>query len=152
MFGPSFKAAKEYEDIDLETKVVAASPIQLVVLLYDGAISACKSAVIHIANKHMEKKGQSISKAIMIIESGLRVSLNKEAGGEVAENLDAMYRYMSDCLYVANLRVQAEPVQEVIDLLVDLRSAWVAISRSPAAVENQAIGNKTSVILEKVAS
>lgn len=153
MFGASsFKAAKEYEEIDLETKVVAASPIQLVILLYDGAISSCKSAVIQIHNKSMEKKGQALTKAIMIIESGLRVSLDKKAGGEVAENLDAMYQYMSDRLYAANLRAQAEPVQEVIDLLVDLRSAWVAISRNPAAIEKQAIGNKTSVILEKTAS
>ena len=63
-----------------------------------------------------------------------------------------MYRYMSDRLYIANLRKQTEPVQEVIDLLVDLRSAWVAISRNPNAVEKQAIGNRTSVILEKATS
>lgn len=151
MFGPTLKAVKEYEDIDLETKVVAASPIQLVILLYDGAISSCKTAVIQLNNQNMEKKGQAISKAIMIIESGLRVSLDKKVGGEIAENLDAMYRYMSDCLYAANLRKQVEPVQEVIDLLVDLRSAWVAISRNPTAVENQAIGNRTSLILEKTA-
>lgn len=151
MFGSSSRAIKEYEVIDLETKVIASSPIQLVILLYDGAISSCKTAVIQIDNQNMEKKGQAISKAIMIIESGLRISLDKEIGGEIAENLDAMYRYMSDRLYVANVRKQVEPVQEVIDLLVDLRSAWVAISKNPMAVENQAIGNKTSVILEKAA-
>jgi len=143
MFGQTFKAAKEYETIDLETSVAAASPIQLVILLYDGAVSACKSAILHINNKSYDKKGTAISKAIMIIESGLRLSLDKEVGGEIAENLDAMYRYMSDRLYYANLKAQAEPVQEVIDLLVDLRSAWVAISKNPVALERQALSNRT---------
>jgi len=143
MFGQSFKAAKQYEEIDLETSVAAASPIQLIILLYDGAISASKTAVLHINNKNYEKKGAAISKAIMIIESGLRLSLDKEVGGEIAENLDAMYRYMSDRLYYANLKKQTEPVQEVIDLLLDLRSAWVAISKNPVAAERHALSNRT---------
>lgn len=143
MFGQAFNAAKKYEQVDLESSVVAASPIQLVILLYDGAISACKTAVIHIHANHSEKKGAAISKAIMIIESGLRLSLDKDVGGDIAENLDAMYRYMSDRLYYANLKKQTEPVQEVIDLLVDLRSAWVAISKNPVAAERHALSNRT---------
>ncbi len=65
-----------------------------------------------------------ISKPILIIESGLKASLDKKAGGDIAESLDALYDYMSNRLYIANLQNQQEPVNEVIKLLIELRSAW----------------------------
>jgi len=146
MLGMNHNAAKNYQNIDLETNIVAASPLELVVLLYDGAISACKSGIVYLDKKDMEKKGYAITKAILIIESGLRSSLDKKAGGELAENLDAMYQYMIDRLYYANLKAEPEPIREVIDLLVDLRSAWYAISKKPeGTAERKAINNRTEV-------
>lgn len=149
MLGMSQNAAQSYQNIDLETNVVAASPLELVVLLYDGAISACKSGVFYINQNDMQKKGAALTKAILIIESGLRSSLDIKAGGELAENLDAMYRYMTDRLYYANLKVQTAPIQEVIDLLLDLRSAWAMIAKDPKLNERKAINNRTSVKLGK---
>lgn len=140
-------AAQNYQSVDLESKIVAASPLELVVLLYDGAIVACKSAIFSIDQNDIEKKGAALTKAILIIESGLRLSLEKKGGGEIAENLDGMYRYMTDRLYYANIKIEAEPVQEVIDLLVDLRSAWYDISKKPSSTASKAIGNRTTVTL-----
>ncbi len=150
MLGTSQNAAKKYQSIDIESKVVAASPLELVVLLYDGAITSCKSAIFSLGQNDMEKKSAALTKAILIIESGLRQSLDKKVGGEIAENLDAMYRYMTDRLYYANSKMETEPVQEVVDLLVDLRSAWFAISHKPNAKENKAIGDRTEVTLGAV--
>jgi flagellar protein FliS len=127
MFGLNQNAVKTYAAVGVESSINGASPLDLIVLLYDGAITACNSALWHMGKQDAEKKGAMLSKAIMIIESGLRVSLDKKAGGEIAESLDALYRYMSDRLYVANIRQQPEPVHEVIKLLTELKSAWEAI-------------------------
>lgn len=124
MFGYNARGINEYSRIGLETGVAAANPHKLIVMLYEGAISACNLAVPHIQNKAFAEKGIALSKAIMIIESGLRVSLNKEAGGEIAESLDALYAYMSNRLYIANLKNEAKPVHEVVKLLGELKSAW----------------------------
>ena len=108
--------------------MVAASPQRLVVMLYEGAIAACSSALLHMQSGNVAEKGTALSKAIMIIESGLRASLNQQAGGEISANLDALYAYMSNRLYIANLRNQPEPISEVMQLLGDFKAAWEAIA------------------------
>lgn len=130
MFGAQQRGIEQYANIGLETGVSAASPNKLIVMLYDGAISACYRAIKHMQNQDIEGKGNMISKAIMIIESGLRSSLDKKAGGEIAESLDALYRYMSDRLYISNLKNKPEPLHEVIKLLSELREAWEEISKA----------------------
>jgi flagellar protein FliS len=127
MFGYNVQGLNEYSRIGLETGVVSANPHRLIVMLFDGAILACKNALPQIEAKAYAEKGAMISKAIMIIESGLKASLDKKAGGEIAESLDALYDYMSNRLYIANLKNQPEPVHEVIRLLAELRSAWEGI-------------------------
>jgi len=99
-------------------------------MLYDGAIVACRSAIMPMKEHDIAQKSALISKAIMIIESGLRLSLDKKAGGEIAESLDALYAYMSNRLYIANLKNQPELIEEVIKLLVDLKGSWEAIGQS----------------------
>lgn len=135
MFGSS-RGVNEYSRVGVETGVVSADPHKLVVMLYEGALTACHTAVMHIESKDFERKGAMISKAIMIIESGLRLSLDKKAGGEIATSLDALYGYMSDRLYMANIKNDPSLIQEVIRLLGDLKSAWEAIG-TQAAPDNQ---------------
>lgn len=129
MFGFNQRGVNEYARVGIETGVAAANPHKLIIMLYDGAITACQSAVREIERKDYAVKGTLISKAIMIIESGLRLSLDKKAGGEIAESLDALYGYMSNRLYVANLKNDPAPVNEVIKLLSDLKTAWEAIEK-----------------------
>lgn len=128
MFGTNSRGVNEYARISVETGVVAASPQRLVVMLYEGAIAACSSALLHMQSGNVAEKGTALSKAIMIIESGLRASLNQQAGGEISANLDALYAYMSNRLYIANLRNQPEPISEVMQLLGDFKAAWEAIA------------------------
>lgn len=130
MFGLNYQGVNGYAKIGMETGVLAASPNKLIIMLYEGAIAACHSAIMHMQNKDIENKGAMLSKAIMIIESGLRLSLDKKAGGEIAESLDALYRYMSDRIYLANLKNKPEPLHEVIKLLNELREAWEEINKA----------------------
>jgi len=136
MFGFKNNGANVYAQMGLETGVVAASPNKLVVMLYEGAISASRNAITHMRNQDIQHKGEMISKAILIIESGLRLSLDKKAGGEIAQSLDALYAYMSQRLTMANIHNQVELVEEVIGLLADLKSAWEAIeNQKPSAAD-----------------
>jgi flagellar protein FliS len=128
MFGQNSRGIDAYARISVETGVAAANPQRLVVMLYEGALAACNAAALHMQNGNIAEKGAALSKAIMIIESGLRASLDKKAGGEISENLDALYVYMSNRLYIANLKNQPEPIREVAKLLGDFKAAWEAIA------------------------
>lgn len=133
MFGQNKRGVNVYAQVSMETGVLAASPNKLIIMLYEGAITACYSAIRHMQNSDIPNKGAMISQAILIIESGLRLSLNKKAGGEIAESLDALYAYISSRLTMANIRNQPELVHEVIKLLTELKSAWEAIGNTQAS-------------------
>jgi flagellar protein FliS len=121
------RGVNAYANVGLETGIASASPHKLIVMLYDGALVALLSAKANIAANNIAAKGSAISKAITIIDNGLRASLDKEAGGEIAANLDALYDYMSRRLLHANLKNDVPAIDEVHGLLADLREAWVAI-------------------------
>jgi len=116
-----------YAKVGLETGVAAASPHKLIIMLYDGAMVALLSAINNMKSGNVAAKGASISKAITIIDNGLRASLDKSAGGEIAANLDALYDYMSRRLLHANIKNDLAAVEEVHGLMADLRGAWEAI-------------------------
>jgi flagellar protein FliS len=134
MYGAKQSGASAYSKVGLETGVIAASPHKLIVMLFDGAIVAIRKAAEQMAAGDIAAKGKSISHALMIIDSGLRASLNKEGGGEIAANLDALYEYMARQLLTANLQNKRELLDEVQRLLLDLRTSWEAIgTAAPAA-------------------
>jgi flagellar protein FliS len=121
------KALNAYGRNSLDTAVESASPHRLIVMLFDGAIKAVSLAQIHIQSGAIAEKGAAISKAIAIIEDGLRLALDREKGGELAENLDALYDYMTQRLLEANLGNRLDLLEEVGGLLLELKTAWDAI-------------------------
>jgi flagellar secretion chaperone FliS len=155
MFGMNQRGVNVYAQVGLETGVLAANPNKLIIMLYEGAITACNSAIGYMQNKDIPNKGAMFSKAIMIIESGLRLSLDKQAGGDVAASLDSLYAYMSHRLILANIRNQPELVNEVIKLLTELKSAWESIGNEQAnskvatQVLSSAISNQNQVVLNR---
>lgn len=138
MFGSSPRGANAYAQVGVETGVVAASPHQLIVMLFDGAITAIQNGLDSMQAGNIEAKGNAISKAIMIIDNGLRASLNKDVGGQIAENLDSLYEYMSRRLLTANLRNDSAMLQEVLLRLQDLKSAWSEIGASSRPAPQEA--------------
>lgn len=133
MFGSSQRGAGAYATVGLETGVSSSSPHKLVMMLFDGALIAVRAAASHMQAGQLAQKGMAISKAIMIIESGLRASLDKNAGGQIAANLDSLYEYMGRRLMIANLSNEPEILDEVVALLAELKSAWEAIAPTPAS-------------------
>jgi flagellar protein FliS len=135
------RGVNAYANVGLETGIASASPHKLIVMLYDGALVALLSAKTNLAANNIAAKGTAISKAITIIDNGLRASLDKTAGGEIAANLDALYDYMSRRLLHANLKNDVPAIDEVHRLLADLREAWVAIGDK---VDQPASGSATA--------
>lgn len=136
MFGSSKSGANAYATVGVETGVAAASPHKLVVMLFEGTMVAIASAIQHMQAGDIVAKGKAISKAITIIDNGLRASLDKNVGGEVALNLDALYEYMTNRLLIANLKNQPKILEEVYQLVKGLKDAWEAITPS---IEKQSV-------------
>lgn len=126
MFGTRMGHAA-YARVGAETGVNTADPHQLIVMLFDGALVAITTAAVALDAKDIAKKGNSISKAIEIIVNGLKVSLDMDAGGELAQRLAALYDYMAERLLYANLHNNRAAMDEVSRLLRDLREAWASI-------------------------
>lgn len=117
----------------VESKVPNADPHQLILLLYDGAIAAIQQGILHMSEKRIAEKGAAISKAIQIIDEGLRLSLDEEAGGELAHQLRALYDYMARRLLFASVRGEIAGLDEVLSLLRDLRGARADIDAEAIA-------------------
>jgi flagellar protein FliS len=120
--------ARSYAQVGLQSGVMSASPHQLITLLFDGAKTAIAMARHHMAQKEIAAKGKAISKAINIIDNGLKASLDAEAGGkagaELVANLSALYDYISQRLMFANLRNDPALLDEADRLLENIASAW----------------------------
>ena len=128
MFGLSSNPLAAYNAVGTDVVVSTASPHELILLLFNGAIAAIQTARLNMEISNPEAKGLAISKAIDIISNGLKVSLDMEAGGDLAQNLGALYDYMVRRLVHANLKNQIAALDEVTQLLEEIRSAWVEIS------------------------
>lgn len=116
-----------YAQVGVESAVLSASPHQLVVLLFEGALSAMKKAAILIEQGDTPGKGQALSKAINIISNGLQSGLNHEVGGDLVANLDSLYDYMIRRLLQANLNNDLNAINEVVELLNNIAEAWKEI-------------------------
>lgn len=125
-----------YTKVGIETGVASADPHLLIMMLFEGAITSIAVSRREMKLGHIATKGKAISKAIGIIEA-LNASLNKDAGGEIAVNLKALYEYMCKRLIDANLKNKPEALEEVGRLLSEIMRAWKAIGgqRNPAAGE-----------------
>lgn len=138
MYTNSRNAAHAYANVGLETGVVAASPHQLIIMLYEGAELSVRMAIKYINERNLEKKSAAISKASIIILEGLRAALDTSKGGDIALQLDSLYAYMNQRLMLAHINNQTEPLEEVLGLLRELHGAWTQIGKEARAVSSPA--------------
>ncbi len=136
MYGTQ-RALSAYKTIGVETGVDAADPHKLVLMLFDGAMIATQEARRHLAEGRLAERGAAISKGIMIIENGLKASLDRNAGGELAERLASLYDYMRSQLLQANLKGSDQSLAEVHRLLGELREAWAQVGGTTARTPMQ---------------
>tara|TARA_B100001057_G_scaffold345563_1_gene346688 strand:- start:2401 stop:2805 length:405 start_codon:yes stop_codon:yes gene_type:complete len=113
----AYKALKNQKALD------DASPHQLIELMLSGALERVASAIGAMERNETAEMGESIGKAISIVDS-LRVSLDVEKGGEIAKNLAQLYDYITRRLLEASVSQQPELLAEVASLLKEIKTAW----------------------------
>ena len=121
-------AYKQYNQVQIKT----ANRGKLIVMLYQGAIRFMKKAILNLEQKDMEGKGNALIRAQDIILE-LTYALDQESldrGDELALNLQRLYLYSYRRLVHANVRMEIEPIQEVIGLMGELLEAWEQILQS----------------------
>ncbi|MDD2544927.1 MAG: flagellar export chaperone FliS [Burkholderiaceae bacterium] len=144
MFGThspfSNRAASAYQRINVETSMHTIDQHQLVSLLLKGAIDAIAAARGALARGDVPLKCNSISKAIRIIEEGLSTALDKEHGGELAENLGALYDYCIHRLILANAHNDDSMLLEVQRLVEPIEQSWNEIKKSGVSANTSGAG------------
>ena len=115
-----------YTQTNIESIVHEATPHKLIEMLFKGAKDALSQAVGAIERKDFEAKSKKISKATEIILN-LRTYLDKEKGGEVADNLNELYTYMAKVLIDANRTNDTEKLREVSALLDTVADGWTSM-------------------------
>lgn len=116
----------------LKVQIQSRTPLELVVMLYDGAIRFIRDASEAIDRKDIARRGESISRAMAII-SELQNTLNMDAGGAIAKELDRLYTYVRDRMLEASVRQDPRPLEEALKVLTTLREAWGQIATPAAA-------------------
>ena len=112
----------------LESQVQTASPVQLINMLYDGAIKFANFAIAGIRENNIEKKTTNIIKVEKIIIE-LRTSLNFDQGGDIAKNLDKIYDYMYTTLMDANDQNDISKIESIIKEILIIKDGWQAVIR-----------------------
>lgn len=124
---PTGRAAQQY----LQNHVRSRTPVELVVMLYDGAVRTVGAAADAAARRDIRTRRDNVSKALGILAE-LQASLDEEQGGQIARDLDELYAWMTSRLVDATIRQEAKPLHEVRKVLEILRDGWQQVASQPA--------------------
>ena len=141
MFSPfGARSVSAYQQIGVQSVVTEASPHQLINMLFDGLLKSLGSAKTAMQNRNVEDKIRHISKAQRIIQEGLILGLDLEKGGELAENLLALYDYCAVKLTQANASNNVALLDEVERLMSPVAKSWAAIGPDAAQTSPISVG------------
>jgi flagellar protein FliS len=107
----------------VQTQVDAADPVELVKMLYRGAIDSSRQARLHLMAGEIAERSTAITKAMLIVGE-LGQSLDRDRGGEVGLKLAQLYDFCSRKLVEANVQQKEAPLTEVEQVLTTLLEAW----------------------------
>lgn len=125
MFTPiSMRSANSYRSVAIETSVSTADPHELVNLLFEALMQSLVGAKAAIQSGDVAGKSRAVGKSVRIIEEGLKAGLDDARGGELAANLRALYDYSILRITEANLRNDAQAIDEVIRAIQPIADGW----------------------------
>ena len=124
------KLAYEYR----KGAVNGASALQLVIMLYDGALRFMEAGKHAMEQQDIPKQNVSLQNAQRIVME-LMSCLDLKQGGEVAKNLLALYTYILNQLVEANMKDQPEPITRCIQIMSDLRESWSHVEKASTVRE-----------------
>jgi flagellar protein FliS len=117
------RSHRAYAATQRETSVSSAKPVELVAMVYQRLLDHLQTGKIQMAEG--SDSSESLTKAIDLITTGLESCLDKEKGGEIAQNLAFIYDWASKEIIRARLRRDPEMIQGVINAFVPLAEAWL---------------------------
>ena len=120
------KAIASYGDVKVTTGVATANNVQLIQMLFDGLLESLAATKGHIQNGAIVEKGKSIARASRIV-IGLQGALDFERGGDLANNLNELYGYVTRRLLHVNARNDLDALEEIFGLMNEIRSAWEGV-------------------------
>lgn len=115
-----------------QTEVQSRTPLELVTMLYDGALRFLGVARDAIERRDINARREALNRALAIIGE-LQSTLNMEQGGEVAAELDKLYEYANTRLLDAAMKNDVAPIDEVRRIFEILREGWATIANGAAA-------------------
>lgn len=142
-YTPLRRGAQHYHALRAESTIAYASPHTLIQMMLEGLLESIACAMGHMQRNETAKKGEEISCAISILD-GLRMSLDKKAGGEIAENLDRLYDYISRTLLRANLEKSLAKLEECAALVREIKGAWEGMPREAVYAAEQVLQKRAA--------
>jgi flagellar protein FliS len=118
------RIAHEYR----KNAVNGASPLQLVIMLYDGALRFMEAGRHAMAHGDLPRQNDQLQRAQKIVME-LMACVDLEKGGEIAKNLLSLYTYVLDELVKANVEDNAERIERGMRVMRDLRESWAEIAQ-----------------------
>ena len=128
----SLLGSQHYRNVSAYGNLAEASPYQVVQVMLDAVVSRITEASGHLERGEVAAKGEKIGKALAIIEA-LVLGLDKERGGDLAQNLERLYDYASRTLLKANLENRSDLLKEVTSLLREIKLGWDGIAPTAKA-------------------
>ncbi len=129
-----FKAMESYGSDNLASQASVANNVALIQMLFDGLVDTLIAAQGHLAHGAIQEKCKCIARASRIVV-GLQGSLDFAKGGELAQNLNDLYNYVTRRLIFANAHNDMAALKEIHGLMTEIRSAWQEV---PALLPSQA--------------
>jgi flagellar protein FliS len=123
---------KEYR----KSAVQGATPLQLVIMLYDGALRYMEAGKHALAHCDREKQNSNLQKAQSVVFE-LVACLDTKKGGEIAANLASLYSYVLEQLVAANIKDDSEAIERALKVMSDLRESWVQIEKATRETKPQ---------------
>ena len=121
-----FKALESYSTGSTATQAAVANRVELIQMLFDGLIDSLSAARGHIEHSAIEEKSKSLTRASRIVV-GLQAALDLDKGGELANNLNELYGYVTRRLFHVNARNDLEALEEIYGLMSEIREAWEGV-------------------------
>lgn len=134
------RALASYGDVKVTTGVSGADNVQLIQMLFDGLIESLATARGHMERGSIVEKSKSLSRAGRIVV-GLQGALDFEKGGDIARNLNDLYSYVTRRLFHVNANNDLEALQEVHNLMNEIRNAWLQVPTLVPATSRSTVLN-----------
>jgi flagellar protein FliS len=135
------RAIQSYGDVKVGSGVATANNVQLIQMLFDGLLESLSAARGHIQHNNINEKSKAIARASRIV-IGLQGSLDFEKGGDLANNLNELYSYVTRRLFHVNAHNDVVVLDEIYGLMREIRDAWEGVpalisgSTRPAGMMN----------------